>query len=70
VSAGGYYYRHIHPDVEITTDDLDELKLPEYDKLCGEKRRYHTSREMNRRHKMEVQRKKVVKQNTPKEDHE
>lgn len=70
VSAGGYYYRHIHPDVEVTTEDLDELKLPDYDKLCGEKRRYHSSREMNRRHKLEALKKKAVKQNTPKENHE
>lgn len=70
VSAGGYYYRHVHPDVETKTEDLDELKLPEYDKRCGEKRRYHTLREMNRRHKRDALRKKAVKQNIPEKGHE
>lgn len=60
VSAGGYYYRHIHPDVEVTIADLDKLKLQEYDKLCGEKRRYHSLREMTRRQKLEEKRKTHV----------
>ncbi len=46
ISAGGYYYRHINPNVIIDLTDLDNLKLEEYDKLCGEERRYHTVRDM------------------------
>lgn len=57
VSAGGYYYRHLNPNVKVTTDDLDVLKLNEYDALCGVNRRYHTLREMNRRMKLYKQRK-------------
>lgn len=46
ISTGGYYFRHLHPDVIIEVDDLDNLKISEYDKLCGEKRRYHTVRKL------------------------
>lgn len=50
ISTGGFYYRHIHPDIEIDLTDLnDSLNLEEYDRMCGEKRRYHTVREMARR---------------------
>ena len=57
VSAGGYYYRHIHPDIHISMEDLDVLKLPDYDARCGVKRRYHSLREMNRRQRLEKKRK-------------
>lgn len=40
VVAGGYYLRKLHPDVQVDTTDLDTLRLEEYDKLCGEHRRY------------------------------
>ena len=33
VSSGTFYYRHIHPDIEIELSDLDTLKLQEYDKM-------------------------------------
>ena len=47
ISTGGFYFRHVHPNVEIEVSDLDNLKLEEYDILCGEKnRRYHTRKEM------------------------
>lgn len=46
ISSGGYYYRHIHPDVLVDISDLDNLKLEDYDEMCGDKRRYHTVREM------------------------
>lgn len=57
VSSGGYYYRHILPHVKITVDDLDVLKLPDYDARCGIKRRYHSLREMNRRRKLNTKKK-------------
>lgn len=69
VSAGGYYYRHINPNVMVSTEDLGVLKLPDYDMRCGEKRRYHTSREMNRRHELEIERRKS-KQAKLKKSHE
>ena len=49
ISTGGFYFRHVHPDIEIEIGDLDTLKLDEYDRMCGEKRRYHSVREMARR---------------------
>lgn len=39
-TAAGFYFRRLHPDVEIDTADLDTLRLEEYDGLCGEQRRY------------------------------
>ena len=44
--AGVYYYRYLHPDVIIDLDDLDCLKLEEYDKMCGDERKYITTRKM------------------------
>ena len=38
--AAGFYFRRLHPDVEIEMADLDTLPLEEYDRLCGEVRRY------------------------------
>lgn len=38
--AAGFYFRRLHPDVEIEMADLDTLRLEEYDQLCGEVRRY------------------------------
>lgn len=46
VATGGFYFRHVHPDVEIELSDIDTLKLQEYDHLCGVTRRYFTTREM------------------------
>ena len=46
ISTGGYYFRYLHPDVIIEVDDLDNLKIMEYDKLCGEERRYYNVREL------------------------
>lgn len=39
-AAAGFYFRRLHPDVEVDTGDLDTLRLEEYDELCGEVRRY------------------------------
>ena len=44
--AGVYYYRYLHPDVLIDLDDLDCLKLEEYDKMCGDERKYITTSKM------------------------
>ncbi|MBR5283222.1 MAG: hypothetical protein IKU22_10650 [Alistipes sp.] len=46
VRSGLYYYRQLHPDVLIEMDDLDSLKLEEYDKMCGDERKYITTRKM------------------------
>lgn len=52
VTSGKFYYRHIHPNVEIELADLDTLKLQEYDKMCNVNRKYITTREMAKRRKV------------------
>lgn len=39
-AAAGFYFRRLHPDIEVETADLDTLRLEEYDALCNEVRRY------------------------------
>lgn len=46
VSTGGFYFRHVHPSIEIEMSDIGTLKLQDYDKMCGVNRKYHTVREM------------------------
>lgn len=47
ISTGGFYYRHIHPDIEIELDDLDNLKLQDYDRMCNyTDRKYYTIKQM------------------------
>lgn len=55
ISSGGFYFRHIHSNTIIEMDDLDRLKLDEYDKICNIKRVYHS------RNKMVTQSEKTVK---------
>lgn len=52
ISASNFYFRHVHPDIEIEMADLDTLKLQDYDKMCNVERRYHSVREMARRRKI------------------
>lgn len=52
VTSGAFYYRYIHPNVEIELADLDSLKLQEYDKMCEVDRKYISTREMARRRKV------------------
>ena len=56
VCSGGLYFRHLHPNVGVGLDDLDNLQLQEYDALCGEKRTYYSVRQMA--HKREAREKK------------
>ncbi|MBF0648573.1 hypothetical protein IR083_07060 [Dysgonomonas sp. GY75] len=46
MKRNGYYFRHVSPDILIELEDLNNLKLEEYDKMCGEKRNYHPSRQV------------------------
>ena len=48
VRSGVYYYRQLHPDILIDLSDLDNLKLEEYDSLCGAQRKYISTKEMAR----------------------
>lgn len=51
ISTGGFYYRHLHPEVELDKIDMKNLKLRDYDEMCGETRRYHSVREMAKKKK-------------------
>lgn len=46
ISTGGFYFRHVHPNIEIEMSDIGTLKLQDYDKMCNEKRKYHSVRDM------------------------
>lgn len=46
VSSGGYYFRYVHENILIESSDIDTLKLPDYDRMCGVERRYHTKKSM------------------------
>lgn len=48
VRSGVYYYRQLHPDILIDLSDLDNLKLEEYDSMCGDQRKYISPKEMAR----------------------
>ena len=48
ISSSGLYFRHIDESIEIELDDLDTLKIQDYDELCGVKREYHTVSQMYR----------------------
>lgn len=67
-SSGGFYYRHIHPNVEIELSDLGTLQLKNYDKMCGVKRVYYSAKQMARKRVLIEQ--KMKKQPKEKEDHE
>lgn len=54
IQTGGYYFRHIHPKIEIEVNDLDNLTVQQYDELCGYAgRKYHPIRSM-KKYKTEI----------------
>ncbi|MCS3182639.1 hypothetical protein NXU83_14015 [Bacteroides thetaiotaomicron] len=50
ISAGGFYYRRENSNVKLEDEDWNNLKLAEYDKLCGEKRAYHSRKVMAKKY--------------------
>ena len=46
ICSGSFYYRHLHPDVEVDISDIGTLQLQEYDSLCGVERTYYSVRQM------------------------
>lgn len=46
IATRGMYFRHLHPDIVVDSSDVGVLQLKEYDKMCGEERRYYTVRVM------------------------
>lgn len=48
MSCHNLYFRHLQDDIEVTFEDLGTLRLEDYDKLCGVKRKYYTTKRMDR----------------------
>jgi hypothetical protein len=46
VTLGGYYFRYVHLDVKINIEQLNVLKLKEYDQMCGEERTYYKKKKL------------------------
>ncbi|NDV63961.1 hypothetical protein [Bacteroides sp. 224] len=49
IAVGKLYLRHLSEDIEITFDDLGELRLEDYDELCGVKRKVYPNSKMERK---------------------
>jgi hypothetical protein len=64
ISTGGFYFRHLHAEIEIEMGDLDTLKIEDYDTMCGAQRRYHSVREMAKKRDFQEKRQKA-KTNKP-----
>lgn len=62
ISTGGFYFRHVDPNVEIEMSDLGTLKIEEYDRLCGVTRKYHPVRKLARRRDARMNKIKTLKQ--------
>lgn len=56
--SNGLYYRYLHPDVLIELDDLGSLRIEDYDRLCGEERKYTPLREI-KRHKPSITKRRL-----------
>lgn len=61
--SGIFYYRQIHPDILIDLSDLDNLKLEEYDSLCGVQRKYISTKEMARILQRATAKRKLISEN-------
>lgn len=72
ISSNGYYYRNFDPNVIVEMEDIDTLKLEEYDQLCGVSRKYHSISQMSRNRrrsngeKLEPKKKNTTKRKTNK----
>lgn len=60
ISSNAFYFRKENENVQIEPEDLGRLSLFEFDKLCGEKKRYHTVRKMAQKHRAIEQKYKLV----------
>ena len=51
IASGGYYFRYLSSNIEVTNEDLGLLTLIEYDMLCGIKRKVYDTTKMRRQKK-------------------
>jgi hypothetical protein len=49
MSTKSFYFRYISPEVELAFSDFGQLKLEEYDQLCGVVRPIYATSKMNRK---------------------
>lgn len=49
IAVGKLYLRHLPDQIEITFEDLGQLRLEEYDKLCGVERKVYPTNKMERK---------------------
>ena len=49
MSSGQMYFRTIDPTIEIELNDINQLKVDEYDQMCGIERRTYDTQNMNRK---------------------
>lgn len=49
ISCSNLYFRKLSEKIEVTFDDFGKLRLEEYDKMCGVKRKYYPTKEMTRK---------------------
>lgn len=49
ISTKKCYLRHLSDNIEITIDDLGQLKLEDYDQLCGVERKVYPTNKMQRK---------------------
>lgn len=49
IALGKLYLRHLSDDVEVTFEDLGQLRLEEYDSLCGVERKVYPTNKMERK---------------------
>ena len=61
VSTGGFYFRHVHPSIAIEMSDIGNLKLSDYDQLCGVTRKYHSVRKMAHNREARINKIKTLK---------
>ena len=49
IALGKLYLRHLADNIEVTFDDLGQLRLQEYDALCGVDRKVYPTNKMQRK---------------------
>lgn len=49
ISSCGLYVRFLAPDIEIEESDYGNLRLEDYDQMCGVKRTYYPTADMSRK---------------------
>ena len=49
MSTGQCYFRYIDPSIEIELSDINNLKVDDYDRMCGKDRKIYETQDMNRK---------------------